>query len=77
MKTMTQYLAILLVFSCISAVADDAYIQPATADWEVRPIITVGETAANGYRMVGVPDGLGAIDNGDGSFTLLMNHEIA
>jgi hypothetical protein len=77
MKTMTQYLAILLVFSCISAVAGDAYIQPVAAGWEVRPIITVGESAANGYRMVGVPDGLGAYDNDDGSFTLLMNHEIA
>lgn len=28
------------------------------------------------YRMVGIPDGLGAFDNGDGTFTLLMNHEI-
>jgi len=27
--------------------------------------------------MVGIPDGLGAFDNGDGTFTLLMNHEIA
>src|SRR5215475_9757642 len=26
--------------------------------------------------MVGIPDGLGAFDNGDGTFTLLMNHEI-
>src|SRR5262245_55740551 len=28
------------------------------------------------YRMVGIPDGLGAYDNGDGTFTLLMNHEL-
>jgi hypothetical protein len=28
------------------------------------------------YRMVGVPDGLGAFDNGDGTFTVLMNHEL-
>jgi hypothetical protein len=76
MKTMTQYLAISLVFSCISAVAGDAYIQPIAAGWEVRPIITVGESAANGYRMVGVPDGLGAFNNGDGSLTVLMNHEL-
>jgi hypothetical protein len=26
--------------------------------------------------MVGIPDGLGAFDNGDGTFTVLMNHEI-
>lgn len=25
------------------------------------------------YRMVGIPDGLGAFDNGDGTFTLLAN----
>jgi hypothetical protein len=37
----------------------------------------VGEAAANGYAMVGVPDGLGAYANPDGSMTLLMNHELA
>ena len=26
--------------------------------------------------MVGIPDGLGAFDNGDGTFTVLMNHEL-
>ena len=29
------------------------------------------------YRMVGIPDGLGAFDNGNGTFTVLMNQEIA
>jgi len=28
------------------------------------------------YRMVGIPDGLGAFSNGDGTFTVLMNHEL-
>ena len=28
------------------------------------------------YRMVGIPDGLGAFDNSDGTFTLLANHEL-
>ena len=27
------------------------------------------------YTMAGTPDGLGAFDNGDGTFTLLMNLE--
>jgi len=46
-------------------------------------ILTVGDAVnykADGvtpYRMVGIPDGLGAFDNGDGTFTLLMNHELA
>jgi hypothetical protein len=39
-------------------------------------ILTTGDTALNGYRMVGLPDGLGAFDNGDGTFTVLMNHEL-
>ena len=28
------------------------------------------------YNMAGIPDGLGAYDNGNGTFTLLMNHEL-
>jgi RTX calcium-binding nonapeptide repeat (4 copies) len=38
-------------------------------------LLTTGD-AVNGYRMAGIPDGLGAFDNGDGTFTVLMNHEI-
>lgn len=46
-----------------------------------RSILTVGDTVnpkpdGTPYRMVGIPDGLGAFDNGDGTFTLLMNHEL-
>ncbi|MDN3656743.1 HYR domain-containing protein [Ferruginibacter paludis] len=32
--------------------------------------------AVGGYKMAGIPDGLGAFDNGNGTFTLLVNHEI-
>ncbi len=28
------------------------------------------------WKMVGIPDGLGAYDNGDGSITVVMNHEL-
>jgi hypothetical protein len=46
-----------------------------------KSILTVGDsvnTKPDGtpYRLVGSPDGLGAFDNGDGTFTLLMNHEL-
>ncbi len=51
------------------------YIIPAQPYVRVRSILTVGDSV-NGYRMVGIPDGLGAFDNGDGTFTLLMNHEL-
>jgi hypothetical protein len=37
-------------------------------------ILTSGDSV-DGYRMAGTPDGLGAFDNGDGTFTVLMNHE--
>ena len=39
-------------------------------------VLTVGDAADNGYRMVGIPDGMGAYDNGDGTVTLLMNPEL-
>ena len=44
-------------------------------------IATVGDvigTNPNGspYRMVGIPDGLGSFDNGDGTITVVMNHEL-
>ena len=48
----------------------------------LKSIFTVGDSVnlkpdgVTPYRMVGIPDGLGAFDNGDGTFTLLMNHEI-
>ena len=46
-----------------------------------RSILTVGDSVntkpdGSPYRMVGIPDGLGAFDNGDGTFTVLMNHEL-
>jgi hypothetical protein len=60
-----------------------AYLVPTPgSNVKVYPIITAGETAnlkpdnVTPYRMVGIPDGLGAIDNGDGTITVLMNQEL-
>ncbi|WP_231387362.1 ExeM/NucH family extracellular endonuclease, partial [Dolichospermum circinale] len=60
-----------------------SYIIPTTpgSGVSLKSILTVGDWVNNKpdgtpYRMVGIPDGLGAYDNGDGTFTLLMNHEI-
>lgn len=50
--------------------------------WGITSILTVGDSVnlkPNGvdpYRLVGLVDGLGAFDNGDGTFTVLVNHEI-
>jgi hypothetical protein len=40
-----------------------------------KSILTTGDSVG-GYKLVGIPDGLGAYDNGDGTFTLLSNHEL-
>jgi hypothetical protein len=52
------------------------YLLPSSPGVQITPILTTGDSAANGYRMVGIPDGLGAFDNGDGTFTVVMNHEL-
>jgi hypothetical protein len=52
------------------------YVTPTAAGWDVTSILTVGDAAMNGYQMVGIPDGLGSFDNNDGTFTVLMNHEL-
>ena len=51
------------------------YILPVLPVVKTASILTVGDSIG-GYRMVGIPDGLGAFDNGDGTFTVLMNHEL-
>ena len=59
------------------------YLVPQAAGVEFTAILSVGDAVKklhrghDTYRMVGIPDGLGAYDNGDGTFTVLMNHELA
>jgi len=52
------------------------YLNAIAPGVEFTSILTTGDVARNGYRMSGIPDGLGAYDNGDGTITVLMNHEI-
>ncbi|MBK8460100.1 MAG: alkaline phosphatase PhoX [Micropruina sp.] len=57
------------------------YLTPSAPGVSVTSILTVGDSVNNKadgtpYRMVGIPDGLGAYDNGDDTFTVLMNHEL-
>ena len=53
-----------------------SYINAIAPGVEFTSILTTGDAVRNGYRMSGIPDGLGAYDNGDGTITVLMNHEI-
>lgn len=55
--------------------SESPYVVRAAPGVVTKSILTVGD-AVDGYRMVGIPDGLGAYDNGNGTFTVLMNHEL-
>ncbi|MGX7708094.1 hypothetical protein [Methylobacterium sp. Gmos1] len=59
------------------------YLVPSTGTIGFTSILSVGDTVpgsvkADGtpWRFVGIPDGIGAFDNGDGTATVLVNHEI-
>jgi hypothetical protein len=60
----------------------DPYVLPVADGVEITSLITVdgvlgdGGAAANGYEMVGIPDGLGAMPGPGRDFTLFMNHEL-
>jgi hypothetical protein len=56
--------------------SDPPYLVRTAPGIATTSILTTGDSVG-GYRMAGIPDGLGAYDNGDGTFTVLMNHEIA
>lgn len=51
------------------------YLTPTAPGWSSTSVLTVGD-AIGGYQMVGIPDGLGAFSNGDGTMTVLANHEL-
>jgi hypothetical protein len=73
------------IWSTMPSTGVDPYYKPSPAAVaagyrvSIVSIMTVNDPAVpniGGYRMVGIPDGLGAYDNGNGTFTLLMNHEL-
>jgi hypothetical protein len=55
--------------------ATEPYLKPSIAGVKLVSILTTGDSVG-GYRMVGIPDGLGAFRSGHKEFTLLMNHEL-
>lgn len=50
------------------------YLQPMVAGSTLTSVFTA-TNSVGGYTMCGTPDGIGVYDNGDGTFTMLMNHE--
>lgn len=53
----------------------EPYLAPSIAGVKLVSILTTGDSV-KGYRMVGIPDRLGAFKSGHKEFTLLMNHEL-
>jgi len=51
------------------------YLINSTSGTTITSLLTAGD-AIGGYKFCGIPDGTGAFDNGDGNFTVLINHEI-
>jgi len=71
---------VLLAASTLAAAADSSHLVPLAPGVVVKPIATAGDAYSDGAAgtktMAGIIDGLGAYDNGDGTFTVLMNHEL-
>jgi Alkaline phosphatase PhoX len=67
----------------LAATSVKPYVAPVGGDYQIRALFSVddrvpllGGAPGQEYRMVGIPDGLGAHANGDGTSTLFMNHEL-
>jgi Alkaline phosphatase PhoX len=65
----------------VTAVKD--YVEPVGDQYDIKALFSVDDRVplldgapGQQYRMVGIPDGLGAHPNGDGTSTLYMNHEL-
>lgn len=57
--------------------SQDPYLRPVAAGVKTVSILTVGDSPQGStYRMVGIPDGLGAARRFGSSFDLFMNHEL-
>jgi len=52
------------------------YMQSSVSGGRMTSIMTVGDSIGS-YKMSGLMDGMGAYDNNNGTFTLLINHEIS
>ena len=59
-----------------------AYLRPVAVGVSTMPLLTTGDivdragVASQQYRMVGIPDGLGAYRDSSGNVQLFMNHEL-
>jgi secreted PhoX family phosphatase len=72
---------VMLTGSVGAATTIKPYVEPVGSDYDITPLFSVDDSVpetsnpSQQYRMVGIPDGLGARANGNGTSTLFMNHE--
>ena len=82
--TIAAVLAAAALTSSVSAATSvKPYVEAVGSEYEIKALFSVddkvpllGGAPGQQYRMVGIPDGLGAHANGDGTSTLFMNHEL-
>jgi hypothetical protein len=72
-----------LAAPALGATSIKPYVEPVGSAYTITPLFSaddkvplLGGAPGQQYRMVGIPDGLGAHPNGDGTSTLFMNHEL-
>jgi hypothetical protein len=72
-----------LTSSVSAATSVKPYVEQVGGEYTIKALFSVddkvpllGGAPGQQYRMVGIPDGLGARPNGDGTSTLFMNHEL-
>jgi hypothetical protein len=76
-------LTVAVAGSGLAATSIKPYVEPVGSHYQVKALFSaddkvplLGGAAGQQYRMVGIPDGLGAHRNRDGTATLFMNHEL-
>lgn len=91
MQRSTRQISRVLALACVAGLAcvasaqgtrgpsssQDPYLVsvPGGPAIQAYSILTSGDTIG-GYRFEGIPDGVGAYSNGDGTMTVLVNHEL-
>ncbi len=78
--TDTQHLTVTVTDVADTHSSQTPYLVSTNADVSIQALITTGDatskTSGGTYLFGGIPDGLGLFDNGDGTVTILVNHEI-
>lgn len=81
--TVAALAAVTVTGTVTAATAVKPYVEAVGGEYQITPLFSVddkvpllGGATGEQFRMIGIPDGLGAHPNGDGTSTLFMNHEL-